>query len=188
MKTKKHISTTLLEYLNEQKSICVLENKEEKKHYINFLADKKKVNPKSKNFFYHGTKIHPKDFVLRDDYNGEDSNNWSGDLPEGYLFLTTSFEEASAYGQYIIPCELKKTDNLAFTINADNPSQVFDKDYGIDLFLPDEHFGFWEKFEDSGKSILIIRGTKRMTLITDINNVIPRTDLAEEFYKMKKGD
>ena len=150
----------------------------------NFLTDKKFVNPKSKNFFYHGTKISPDKFVLRDDYDGEDSNGWSGELPEGYLFLTTSLEEAKAYGQYIIPCELKKTDHISFTINADNPSQIFDKDYGVDLYKNDEYFGFWEKFEDSMKSVLIIKGTKRLTLITDIGNVIPRTDLAIEFYNV----
>ena len=46
------------------------------------------------------------------------------------------------------------------------------------------YFGFWEKFEDSMKSVLIIKGTKRLTLITDIGNVIPRTDLAIEFYNV----
>ncbi|MCK9446541.1 hypothetical protein M0Q50_06700 [bacterium] len=149
-----------------------------------FLTGKNFINSKSKNFFYHGTKIPPDKFILRDDYNGEDSKGWSGELPEGYLFLTTSLEEAKAYGQYIIPCELKRTDHITFTINADNPSQIFDRDYGIDLYMNDEHYGFWEKFEDSMKSVLIIKGTKRMTLITDISNVIPRTDLAIEFYNV----
>jgi hypothetical protein len=116
-----------------------------------FLTGKNFVNPKSKNFFYHGTKISPDKFVLRDDYNGEDSSGWSGELPEGYLFLTTSLEEAKAYGQYIIPCELKKTDNKWFKFNTDNPSQIFDKDYGIDIFAPDEYYNFWKKFEESGK-------------------------------------
>lgn len=97
----------------------------------NFITDKKFINPKSKNFFYHGTKISPDKFVLRHDYNGEDSSGWSGDL-----------------------------------------------------YMNDEHFGFWEKFEDSMKSVLIIKGTKRMTIITDIDNVIPRIDLAKEFYKI----
>jgi len=149
----------------------------------NFLIGKKFANPKSKSFFYHGTKISPDKFVLRDDYDFEDSNLWSGDLPEGYLFLTTNIKEASAYGQYVIPCELKRTDHLTFTIYSDNPSQIFDKDYGIDLYKNDEDFRFWEKFEDSMKSVLIIKGTTRMTIISNIGNVIPRTDLSIEFYK-----
>lgn len=149
-----------------------------------FLSDKKFTNPRSKMFLYHGTKISPDKFVLRDDYNGEDSNVWSGDLPEGYLFLTTSLEEALGYGRYIIPCELKRYDHIGFEVSANNPSQIFDMDYGIDLDLPDEYFGFWKKFEDSGKSTLVIKGTnKKWTIITDVGNVIPRTDLAMEFYK-----
>jgi len=166
----------------------VNESKEERDLYKKFISNKKKINPSAKNFFYHGTKISPDKFILRDDYDGEDSHGWSGELPEGYLFLTTSIEEASAYGQYIIPCELKKHDHISFKINANNPSQIFDKDYGIDLYKNDEYFGFWEKFEDSRKSVLIIKGINKFTLITEIGNIIPRVDLAEEFYKMKKGD
>lgn len=89
-----------------------------------------------------------------------------------------------AISQYIIPCELKQYDHIGFEVSANNPSQIFDMDYGIDLNLPDEYFGFWEKFEDSGKSALVIKGTnKKWTIITDVGNVIPRTDLAMEFYK-----
>jgi hypothetical protein len=105
------------------------------------------------------------------------------DLPDGCLFLTSSIEEASAYGQYIIPCELKHYDSIAFKINADNPSQVFDDDYGISIINNSHtHFGFWEKFEDSGKNCLKIKGTKRYTIITYTDNIIPRIDLAKEFY------
>lgn len=147
-----------------------------------FLKEKKFVNPESKSFLYHGTKVSPDIFVLRDDYDGEDSNVWSGDLPEGYLFLTSSLEEARAYGRFIIPCELKDYDNITFKTYADSPSQVFDKDYGIDLFKNDEEYRFWEKFEESGKSVLIIQGKNKMTVITGVSNVIPRTDLAVEFY------
>lgn len=147
-----------------------------------FLKEKKFVNPESKSFLYHGTKVSPDSFVLRDDYDGEDSNVWSGDLPEGYLFLTSSLEEARAYGRFIIPCELKDYDNITFKTYADSPSQVFDKDYGIDLFKNDEEYRFWEKFEESGKSVLIIQGKNKMTVITGVSNVIPRTDLAVEFY------
>jgi hypothetical protein len=152
-----------------------------------FLLNKKFENPKSKMFMYHGTKVDPKNFLLKDDYDWKDSNTWSGDLPEGYLFLTTSLDEASAYGKYVIPCELKKYDHIGFTINANNPSQVFDDDYGISLNKPDKYFGFWEKFEDSGKSSLVIKGTERhWTIITSVENIIPRIDLATEFYEKNK--
>src|SRR5574343_254708 len=46
-----------------------------------------------------------------------------------------------------------------------------------------KEYDFWGKFEDSMKSVLVIKGTDKMTLITDIHNVIPRTDLAIEYYK-----
>ena len=176
MKLRKFIATTIREYLNE--------NENTEKDLKTFLSDKKFINQRSKQFLYHGTKISPDKFGLRDDYDFEDSSSWSGDLPEGYLFLTTSLKEAKAYGQYVIPCELKRYDNKYFNVNANNPSQIFDKDYGIDLYMNDEHYGFWEKFEESGKSVLIIKGTDRWTLITDIGNVIPRTDLAIQFYNV----
>lgn len=150
-----------------------------------FLTGKNFINPKSKMFLYHGTRVKPEDFNLRDDYEGEDSQGWSGELPEGYLFLTTDINEASSYGSYVIPCELKRYDHIFFKFNADNPSQIFDKDYGIDLFAPDEYYNFWEKFEESGKAVLIIKGNKnKWTLITDIGNVIPRNDLAIQFYNV----
>jgi len=168
------ITTTTIEYLNE-----VINTQ---KDLTTFLSDKKFINPKSKLFLYHGTKILPENFNLRDDYNWEDSNVWSSDLPEGYLFLTTNLNEAKGYGQYVIPCELKRYDNKYFNVNANNPSQIFDKDYGIDLYMPDKYIGFWEKFEESGKSVLIIKGTDRWTVITNIDNIIPRLDLAVEFY------
>jgi len=174
MKIGKSISTTILEYLNESVN----------KNLSKFLSDKKFTNSKSKQFLYHGTNILPESFNLRDDYDFEDSNTWSGDLPEGYLFLTTNLKEAKAYGQYIIPCELKKHDSKTFNVNVNNPSQIFDKDYGIDLYKNDKYFGFWEKFEESGKSVLTIKGTDRSTIITYIENVIPRTDLASEFYNI----
>lgn len=152
-----------------------------------FLVDKEFNNPRSKFFLLHGTDVPPEKFNLRDDYEGDEGHVWGGDLPEGYLFLTTNKEEASAYGKYIIPCELKKYDHIFFKINADNPSQVFDDDYGISVIQQTkEHFGFWEKFEDSGKSVLVIKGNnKKWTVITDIDNIILRTDLAKEFYSGK---
>jgi len=143
---------------------------------LKFLSDKKFKNPKSKIFIYHGTDVSPDKFELNNDYEGWD------EFPPGYLFLSTDIKEASSYGEYVIPCELERYDNKYFNVYSDNPSRVFDMDYGIDLYKPDNYVGFWEKFEQSGKAVLIIKGNKKMTLITDIDNVIPRTDLAKEFY------
>jgi hypothetical protein len=168
---------TFNQYLNEQSRVPI-STKEEQDNFIKFLSDKKKINPKSKIFLYHGTKIKPKKFVLKSDYDGEDGNMWMFDLPEGYLFLSTDIKEANSYGQYIIPCELERYDHVFFKINADNPSQVFDKDY--DGYTD---FGMWKYFQNSGKSSLVIKGITKYTIITYVENVIPRIDLAKEFYK-----
>lgn len=150
-----------------------------------FLIDKKFINDKSKVFLYHGTSKKPSNFVLSDDYEGEDGNTYNGDLPEGYLFLTSSIKEASAYGQYVIPCELEYYDNICFDVKADDPSIVFDRDYGIDLYKNSEEYRFWEQYEESGKNVLRIKGTDKSTYITPYSNVIPRIDLAKEFYILK---
>lgn len=149
-----------------------------------FLSNKDFKNPKSKMFLYHGTDVNPKDFKLNHDYGSKHD-----EFPPGYLFLSTEIRESSSYGRYVIPCELERYDHISFKVYSDNPSKVFDMDYGIDLYKPDEYFGFWEKFQDSGKANLIIKGhtrgdyyVKKWTVITDIDNVIPRTDLAIEFY------
>jgi len=148
-----------------------------------FLLHKKFKNTKSRRFLYHGTSVSPKKFNLKyDDYDFEYSNTWSGDLPDGCLFLTTNLKEAEAYGQYIIPCELINYDSKIFNVNSNSPSIIFDRDYGIDLYKNDKYFGFWEKFEESGKNVLVIKGTDRSTIITYVENVIPRTDLAVQFY------
>jgi hypothetical protein len=159
----------------------IIESKNET--IVNFLSDKNFTNHRSKQFLYHGTHKHPSEFILKDDYDYDDKEyEYSGDLPEGYIFLTTSIEEASAYGMYVIPFELKRYDNKTFKVD-DFPSRVFDRDYGIDLYTNDKDYGFWDKFENSGKHNLIITGKGRSTVITDIFNAIPRTDLAIEFYK-----
>ena len=146
-----------------------------------FLSDKEFTNPKSKMFLYHGTDVKPEDFELIDDYERDHD-----EFPPGYLFLSTEIKEPSSYGKYVIPCELKRYDHISFKVYDNNPSRVFDMDYGIDLFMPDEYFGFWEKFEESGKSNLIIKGyNKKWTIITNISNVIPRIDLATEYYNTK---
>ena len=80
-----------------------LVNENDSKGIVEFLKDK----DSSKTFLYHGTSISPDKFTLRDDYEWEDSNDWSGDLPYDHLFLTTDIIEAMAYGRYIIPCDLK---------------------------------------------------------------------------------
>lgn len=155
---------------------------EQKDNIINFLSDKKFINPRSKIFLFHGTNKPPETFSLHDEYEWEDSHVWSGDLPYGYLFLTTDIKEAKSYGQYIIPCELKYYNNITFKVNTDNPSRAFDMDYGIDLYLPEKRIGFWDKFENSGKDVLIIKGLTKSTIITYIQNIIPRTDLAKQYY------
>lgn len=178
MKLKEYIKTKIKEYLNE-----ISNNKE----LPNFLTNKEFQNPKSKRFLYHGTSKNPNEFKLKSDYDWEDSNTWSGDLPEGYLFLTTDINEASSYGKFVIPCELNHYDNITFKVQTDNPSRAFDMDYGIDLYLPDEYVGFWNKFDESGKSVLIIKGYReKSTIITYIENVIPRIDLAKEFYNLNQ--
>lgn len=154
-----------------------------------FLSDKEFTNKKSKMFIYHGTATKPDDFNLRDDYDGEDSHAWSGELPPGHLFLTTELKEASSYGKYVIPCELKRYDHKYFEVDTDNPSRAFDMDYGIDLYMPDDYHDFWGKYEESGKAALIIKGyDKKWTIITNIDNVIPRIDLANEFYNTDEND
>lgn len=151
--------------------------------FINFLNNKTFNNKRSKRFLFHGTNVLPSKFQLRDDYDFSDSNEWSGDLPEGMLFLSTSHVESSYYGRYIIPCELHRYDSLKFKVGGNNPSKVFDMDYGIDLYSPKKFRNFFGRFEQSGKSNLVISGDEKSTIITSIWNVIPRTDLAIEFYE-----
>jgi hypothetical protein len=152
-----------------------------------FLSNKPFINPKSKTFLYHGTDKNPNDFTLRDEYEWEDSHVWGGDLPNGTLFLTTSIKEASAYGRYVIPVELRRNDSLIFKLDVDNPSQIFDDDYGISVVNKYAKYGqysFWDKFENSGKSNLVLKGTDKSTVITYTDNVIPRIDLAKVFYSI----
>lgn len=148
-----------------------------------FLKDKSFVNDKTKMFLYHGTSKKPNEFKLRDDYDFEDSDDWSGELPSGVLFLTNDLKEAFSYGRYVIPCELRDYSTISFKVYSDNPSREFDKDYGIDLYAPDEYIGYYDKFLDSGKSVLEIKNHRgKATIITYIENIIPRIDLAKEFY------
>ena len=151
--------------------------------YEKFINQHSFKNSKSKQYYFHGTSKTPNNFELRDDYDFEDSHDWSGELPYGYIFLTTDLNEAKSYGKYVIPFELKRHDKLIFRVYNDNPSRAFDMDYGIDLFKPDVQVNFWEKFEDSMKSVLVIKGNRKSTIITGIDNVIPRIDIAKKYYK-----
>lgn len=163
------INNTVKQFLNEDKDNGLK----------SFLLNKDFINPKTKMFIYHGTKTPPDKFILRNDYNGDDSTWWDIQMPDGYFFLTTDINEAKIYGKYIIPCELKRYDHKYFEVNSNNPSKVFDEDYD------NNYFGFWEKFIDSRKSVLIIKGlNNKWTIITNVDNVIPRTDLAKEFYNI----
>ena len=166
---RKLIETTIRECLNENKD----------NELKIFLSNKDFINPQTKMFIYHGTKMSPDKFVLRDDYAGEDGTWWDVEMPDGYFFLTTDINEAKIYGKYIIPCELKRYDHKYFEVHSNNPSRVFDEDFD------NNQFGFWDKFIDSRKSTLIIKGiNKKWTVITNVENVIPRTDLAIDFYNL----
>lgn len=156
------------------------ENKfvQERKRLSDFLKDKPFINNNMDKFLYHGTKINPKDFKLEDDWEEDSGNIYEADVPEGYLYTTDDMREANAYGYYIIPCEFKYNDTLTLKVNSDAPSRVFDDDFSGYSTL-----GLWSKFMDSGKSVLEIKGHGKSTFITNDSNIIPRIDLAEEFYK-----
>lgn len=147
---------------------------------VDFLNGKKFKNRKSKTFLYHGTSTKPEDFELKDEWDGDSGNVYEVDLPEGYLFLTNDIREAIAYGRYIIPCELKYYDTLTVKVNSDAPSREFDDD-----FMGFGKYGMWTKFMNSGEAALEIRGNKKSTFVTSIDNVIARTDLAKQYYNEK---
>lgn len=151
---------------------------------LTFLQGKKFKNGRSKQFLFHGTKEHPSDFNLKDDWEGDSGNTYDiAELPEGYLFLTNDIMEAKAYGRYIIPCELKHCDKLTIRVDSNTPSRDFDDD-----FSGYGKYAMWPKFWESGKSVLEVKGYSKSTFITDVSNVIPRTDLAMEFYSKKENE
>lgn len=167
--------TNIQDFLNENKSNKV--NQE----IINFLKNKEFKNKASKRFLYHGTNVKPNDFILDGDYY--ETSDYDEYLPYDHLFLSNNILESSSYGKYIIPCELDKYDHITFDVDGNNPSRAFDMDYGIDTYAPDEYHNYWQKYEESGKHCLIIKGYKgKSTIITPIWNVNPRIDLANEFY------
>lgn len=150
-------------------------------NYIEFLKNKKFANKNSKQFLFHGTNESPLTFKLIEDWDGDSGNRYDTDLPEGYLFLTNDTKEANAYGQYLIPCELKDNTVLTFKVKSDNPSREFDDD-----FSGYAGYGMWVKFHNNDKAVLEVRGFNKSTFITDVENVIPRIDLAIEFYNLNK--
>lgn len=155
---------------------------QERADFVEFVSDKKFTNARSKKYIWHGTSVHPSAFKLLDDYDGDSGNVYHTDLPEGYLFLTDDMREANVYGSYLIPCELKRWDSIKIKVKSNAPSVEFDEDfmgYGGE-------YRIWERFFNSGKSVLEVRGYDKTTFVTSVENVIPRTDLATEFYKKYK--
>jgi hypothetical protein len=45
----------------------------------------------------------------------------------------------------------------------------------------------WDAFEDSDKTNLIIKGIGRSTVLSPYDNVIPRLDLAKQYYFEKNS-
>lgn len=165
-----YIHRNINDFINENKQIIGI---------VEFCKDYNFKNKKTKQYLYHGTSKNPKDFKLIDDWNGDSGNTYVADLPEGYLFLTDDIKEAKAYGRYIIPCEFKAYSSLVININGNNPSQVFDDD-----FSGYGDYGMWSKFMDSGKHVLQVKGYGKSTYITSIENIIPRTDISIDYYKL----
>jgi len=145
-----------------------------------FLKRQKFVNSRSKGFLYHGTNVRPDKFDLRDDWEGDSGNVYDTDLPEGYLFLTDDLKEAQAYGKYVIPCELRYYSKVTVKVNSNAPSREFDDD-----FMGYSEYGMWTKFVNSDKAVLEVKGYGKSTFITDVSNVIPRVDLAKQFYGIR---
>jgi len=144
-----------------------------------FLAGRK-LRRGNKEFLFHGTKVDPREFRLTDDRDGNSGNVYDADIPEGFLFLTNSLREAAFYGRYVIPCELKHTKRLVVKVNSENPSKEFDDD-----FSGYGEYGMFTKFTNGDYDVLEVKGIGKSTFLTSIDNVIPRTDLATEFYKPK---
>lgn len=148
-----------------------------------FVSDKPHTVKKTKykGFLFHGTSVRPSQFELRDDYdaNEEEGNGmtFETDLPEGMLFLTNDIREASHHGRYIIPCEVKVDDMKVYKIDTDNPSQVWDDDY-----MGYEGYGMYSAMMNEAYDMVEVRGRNKSTFVAFTNVVVPRTDLAIEFY------
>jgi len=148
-----------------------------------FLSDKPLIvkNTKYKGFLFHGTNTHPSKFELRDDYctNDETGNDmtFECDLPEGMLFLTNDIREAKHHGKYIIPCEVQVDDMKVYEIETNNPSQIWDDD-----FMGYEGYGMYSTMMNEAYDMIEIRGYDKSTFVAFTNVVVPRTDLATEYY------
>ena len=137
---------------------------------------------KIKGFLFHGTSKNPNEFALTYDYDGDSGNTFHCDLPEGVIFLTNDIKEANCYGYYVIPCEIKAKRVKVFKINSERPSIAFDDD-----FCGYGNLGMFTKFVEGGYDVLEVRGTNKSTFITYPENILPRTDLAIEYYANKKA-
>ncbi len=150
-----------------------------------FVSNKPLVvkNTKFKGFLFHGTNVHPSEFELLDDYdpNQESGNEltFNCDLPEGMLFLTNDIREAKYHGKYVIPCEVKVDDMKVYKIDTDNPSAEFDDD-----FMGYSCYGMYSTMMNEAYDMIEIRGRNKSTFVAFVNVVIPRTDLAEEYYSI----
>ena len=151
-----------------------------------FLSNKPLIikNSKIKGFLYHGTQIEPSEFKLSDDYNAsEETGNGSymTDIPDGVIFLTNDIKEALAYGRYIIPCELQVKHVKIFKINSNSPSIVWDDD-----FSGYSNYGMYSALEEN--EVVVVKGISKSTYVAYVSTVIPRIDLALEYYNNEKND
>lgn len=122
----------------------------------------KKFNENSKNILlYHGTNIHPRDFKLDPNYDGESGNVFMTDVPEGVVFLTTDLKEAKCYGKYVINCELKADNIKVYELQTNAPSRAFDDD-----FCGYGELGMYSEFVNGAYDALEVRGNSKSTFIT----------------------
>lgn len=150
-----------------------------------FLSDKplSVKDTKFKGYLYHGTNVHPSKFELDEDYdaNSEKGNGnvFEVDLPDGMLFLTNNFREASSYGKYVIPCEVKVDDIKVYKVDTNNPSVVWDDD-----FMGYGGYGMYSYMMNEVCDMVEVRGRNKSTFISFINVIVPRTDLSIEYYEL----
>ena len=136
-------------------------------------------------FLWHATNVHPDKFKIDPDLywdEVENGNVWDIEMPSGVLFLSTDINEASVYGNYVIPFELNTKDIFVKEIPGDGPSVAFDDDYNYGSKL-----NIWQGFEDSMDKALEVRGRKngkiKSTFVAYFDVLNPRLDIAKEFYK-----
>jgi hypothetical protein len=137
-----------------------------------------KFTGKIKQVLWHGTNKDIKEFKIDLDYDYENeigNGAYDFDLPYGYMFLTSDFKEASAYGRYVIPCVLDAKKIVVFKIESNAPSQEFDADWMSSNKM-------LSKFQNSSGDALEIRGYNKSTFITYPEYVNPLLDLAKKAY------